>query len=1425
MQNIVKITDSAKSTDISPDGIAKIFKDIGDSPEKLRAVLNLWFVPQFKPNFVPDQDYAAAGLKDVEFLSTLDVPRPQSPYRMFDIATSNLIEFPATGVLGHYCILSHRWKGDELTLAYIRRAREKDKERRKEAFRDSKAAGITMNSRGTRKNDVQIVLNQCRLDILEQEEIIRELAGEAVKQRLDNAKKDEAQKKSKLRFAEIELEIFGKLIVQMNEKGDERMKGKAQDIPTTEDRTGTMPSTTMVNDHDVAKDVVKDAKCELEDAKRELEEARREEECILTDANFFNESSGLREAVDELVSCLQRWKSAIKLDQSITQAKNIFKNRLFQEYEKEYLWLDTCCIDKQNANELSESLSLMGDWYADTEFCLVQLDTKFVEADAIQDWDLFQKKERKEEYLLDPNTPIIEGFEHISKQNPEWSERAWTLQELVMSKVTYYANSEWTQISRPVESLGYYYYLIPFIELYNRGDTKNIYATSLEISLESWVSKSLPGILEGYKFPEKYKELENHIERIHTSNPIQTEGSDTRAKAEEEADRIKNALQLIAVLDGLGVQIPNDLAMETAISSMTRAIYLTASDLTDKQEPSVKDSSRELLQLLKIHLPAPTLTAPTITEEEQAQHAINFLLQCLVAETQELILFDRQYIAKFGKVDLLKTWQRGTIRSRFFTEDVMSISYKRKSTVPTDQLYALMGILGVRFPTFHAEGYCRVLSRLLDVILIAHNDVSVFNWSGMEMGSRIRGRTMYPSSHKAFSSEEDRGQRYNLLLSTAVRSKMKEVMVTYHGVIYMLREVINFVKEKDWKNVPLSWIQKLIGFIDGASFQDLDPELSNVGKIIRYILEKCGNPPSPNPQPIEIMVPREVISNPSSENNFSPFGIRSSLSGFKNSAGKNDWESSPRKGLKLSGFGKGSIPSFGGRSSWSAEKDVAKEPVSQAPAPVPVPAPVTDTPDEQSKPSPNSSWEAFDSDVLKYIDGMARQREEKEKAPSHPLPPALQEFQFHIPKPEIAKQAVRNLGDDDMISPNPIIVNNSGIESIFDTRRVIVTIIDPNTLRSKIARAISPHEKISGWCSISTGFARVVTSFSCEKHILEKELDVVEAVENKVLKEQEKKKGEKRGDRILKSLSITRVVTKGKDKEKKTEQSGNKKDAIPPNDPESANPETGEDAKKLETNGTEDKKADDAENTEEELLISRMIDFIQQPQLRLVVDEWVLARFFSVPGAKWFLCHLELGLTHQFYGRRIATGEIDFHNSTPEPGLVSVWQTYMERKKENMCTILGKYLKSKESAGKSQERLKEGSEFAKRGIEIAMKELDRRPKSPKSPITNKEESVPEGDDNEDSDEESFMDRMLDQNKLMNKAFDQGKLAAKAFSEHTVMAIVEKFFEKQADFLDRNLSVSVLKRTPKSLQTAVENMNDNRNLLPAMFHPSVRVHMF
>jgi hypothetical protein len=498
--------------DLTPEALAKTFKDVGESPEKLRALLNLWFTPRFKPTFMPATDHAVAGIRDVEFLATAELPRGQRPYRMFDIETGNLVEFPSIGLRGQYCMLSHRWKGVELSLGYIKEARKKGLERSREAVRKGAAA-----QGSGKKSDVQLVLEQCRLDIEEQELLVRELCagdrvasaetvrapevkiGDLLDRRLkarmaeDNlwwAKGEEDEAKSKLRFAQMEQKMFGRIVDQMQDGVEEKMGEYLNGTIEKEKMPGFQaPRKT------VGSEVVDKIQAQLGDAEANLRTAVAKRQSKDDDIKFFQQHHHLRNALDEMVGHLQRWKSAIKLERSIQEADRIFKTKLFQHREKSYLWTDTCCIDKANGGELSESLSLMGDWYADAEYTLVQLDTRFREADAVTDWHRFES-ERSGAYNLADTESNLQDFESIKGSDPEWSTRAWTLQELVMSKTTFYVDSNWNPLSRPAESLGHFYYLIPFISLYISGDTRNIYSSSSTSVQGFWDSESLEEVLE-----------------------------------------------------------------------------------------------------------------------------------------------------------------------------------------------------------------------------------------------------------------------------------------------------------------------------------------------------------------------------------------------------------------------------------------------------------------------------------------------------------------------------------------------------------------------------------------------------------------------------------------------------------------------------------------------------------------------------------------------------------------------------------------------------------------------------------------------------------------------------------------------------------------------------------------------------------------
>jgi len=95
------------------------------------------------------------------------------------------------------------------------------------------------------------------------------------------------------------------------------------------------------------------------------------------------------------------------------------KVEAFADYVKEnipsveWLWIDTCCINKHSAAELSEAVNLMFRWYRDAELCLA--------------------------YLAD-----VENIEDKrSLEKSEWFKRGWTLQELLAPRTVIFVTRDW----------------------------------------------------------------------------------------------------------------------------------------------------------------------------------------------------------------------------------------------------------------------------------------------------------------------------------------------------------------------------------------------------------------------------------------------------------------------------------------------------------------------------------------------------------------------------------------------------------------------------------------------------------------------------------------------------------------------------------------------------------------------------------------------------------------------------------------------------------------------------------------------------------------------------------------------------------------------------------------------------------------------
>lgn len=221
----------------------------------------------------------------------------------------------------------------------------------------------------------------------------------------------------------------------------------------------------------------------------------------------------------------------------------------------------------------------MGDWYANAEFCLVHLDTNWRASDAVHDWKMFKEEEATQ---LVAN---IASFKAINDSSPEWPNRAWMLQELVMSKMAFFVKSEWEPLSRPVESLGHIYPLIPFIEFYVRGDMANMYRKSLET--EESRRATLCGITESVTLGAVLERGEAQV----------VDGDDRNHVASE---RVKKAIRLILILRGLGFRFPNGITTEIAISEMTQSVCLAAWNLAREENDCSNAAGRELSKCSRV---------------------------------------------------------------------------------------------------------------------------------------------------------------------------------------------------------------------------------------------------------------------------------------------------------------------------------------------------------------------------------------------------------------------------------------------------------------------------------------------------------------------------------------------------------------------------------------------------------------------------------------------------------------------------------------------------------------------------------------------------------------------------------------------------------------------------------------------------------
>ncbi|EME77245.1 uncharacterized protein MYCFIDRAFT_205444 [Pseudocercospora fijiensis CIRAD86] len=134
--------------------------------------------------------------------------------------------------------------------------------------------------------------------------------------------------------------------------------------------------------------------------------------------------------------------------------------RLAREQGYEYVWIDTCCIDKKSSAELSQAINSMFEWYQRAEECFVFL------------------------------TDVVSTEPDQNFKRSDWFNRGWTLQELLACKRATFYNKRYEAIGTKAKLAGHISDVTSIDAVYlQRGrDVKNIHDASLAERM-SWAAK------------------------------------------------------------------------------------------------------------------------------------------------------------------------------------------------------------------------------------------------------------------------------------------------------------------------------------------------------------------------------------------------------------------------------------------------------------------------------------------------------------------------------------------------------------------------------------------------------------------------------------------------------------------------------------------------------------------------------------------------------------------------------------------------------------------------------------------------------------------------------------------------------------------------------------------------------------------------
>ncbi|KAJ5656530.1 hypothetical protein N7507_008480 [Penicillium longicatenatum] len=1266
------------------------FKDVvmdGEQKHRLRRILNHFLIPSIKPQFVDDEDEEAEEMDRApdSWLAKAEGGL-KMPYRMIDVETKNMVPTYNLGLQDQYCIVSHSWKGSEIGYGYF------DAAKKFEPQEGSQSDGSNKPS-----NDLDRVISKCETDIKELEAKIKSVLP-TVTPRADGerpqdittllkwyteantasydfgrAQKSHHEAAAGVSSAERETEYYNTLWGTLNalttsEPSTDEPNSAQRDDPGVEEVRSAIESLNV------------EAKSRRTQAEAKLATASENQLNYKSTIEFFEKNRELCYGIEHLLVSLQHIRSSRKIENSIKVAKELFDSH-FLRGGRRYVWLDTCCINKADGGELTESLALMGDWYENADFCLVHVDTPRDERTWIEEWEHWKDP------LHNPVPVNMRGFEQIgsngnspeekSQFQIEWATRGWTLQELVLSKVTYYVNSHWEKLVRPIEVIGPFYFLQPFLSQFFR-----------------------------HPFVDKHKKISD--EQMEELKKLLSRPSPNDEKPKPFLEEgMSPAKEISVMLQVLGFYAPNGIRPKTADAQIGKAVLDAADRLPDILSKLLPDISS-----------AHCLSNLTNNQTNQNDRIAVFihLLRELANKTDKTILEDRKAIAAFSKIRNLTNWINGHDFMDSSASSSLITAAERVTTVATDQAYSLMGILGVRFPAFPAEGLPKALARLLDEVVISYNDVSVFNWFGKHHGSPLQGRSMYPASIAAFV---DPGTNMNITsrayanqrILKSFRAQRVRQSETASNVNMLLAEMLGLTKKLPKECSVFMSLGFLAAKIKATSFDNLEACLGDLVKVVEQLRDFTPQDEGPD---------------------------AASPTGFARVNSLAESVRSAKFEVPKFEVPKFEVPkmSFGRKKSAPLATEEKK--------PIDPPTPTSTVPVSVPLVDQYESLNICITHAIKVLNG--------DEAPTNDSSVTLPLGEKPSSADATSEQNVDtqdvNENEKRMVCPNPITVSSGGIRGIFDIQRVVVTMLEPKKLRSRVRNAVS-GQKIDGWCTVSTGLSMALVSFSCERDALQTQLDLSE------------------------------VINKHIDPDET------------PSDGDNPTPKpNGEQSQGLRSQLR-------LEKTREKIRVARMISFVQKPNLETIAGEWVLARFSGAPGARWFLCVLELGAGNDFYGRRIPTDAFSFEDAAPEQGLTEYWHQFTTEKKARTCDTLDMYLNRQKlwkNAGKNLDEMQN------------MQHIQQM----------KESQTQEEKDHLDFDTAIDIIQNLSLDTL-EKSINLGKM--------TGYGIGGLGAELWAMHLESRIEKCALKRVPIALRTPVKDLDHNRKLLPAMFHAGREMHMF